>query len=132
MARILVVDDDEFFVTIMMQALKKDGHDVAFAYEGFTGMKAFDVFGFDAVVCDMMMPEQDGEETIKQLRASRPDIAIVAISGGFSDDKTDILDIARKQGADVTLKKPFLLQALTAAVDNALAERKRNRLAAIA
>ncbi|MCE9521589.1 MAG: response regulator [Alphaproteobacteria bacterium] len=133
MARVLVVDDDEFFVTLMMQALTKHGHDVAFALEGVTGMKAFGSFDFDAVVCDMMMPEQDGEETIRQLRTSRPNIAIVAISGGLSvagPTGADILDVALKQGANIALRKPFSLSALVAAVDAALASQRHRATAA--
>lgn len=135
MARVLVVDDDEFFVTLMMKTLEQQGHVVAFALEGVTGMKAFDLFMWDAVVCDMMMPEQDGAETIKQLRATHPNVAIVAISGGVGQEGSttvDVLDIALRNGADITLKKPFKLSALAASVDAALASRGGRLMAASA
>ena len=72
-------------------------------------------------------------QTIKQMRASRPDVAIVAISGGLSLGqwtKVDVLDIAGKLGADITLEKPFQLSELTAAVDASLASKQCASVAA--
>ena len=126
MARILVIDDDQLFVTLMVQALKQRGHEVEFAFDGVTGARTFARATFDAVICDIVMPEQEGVETIKQMRASCPDIAIVAISGGlrFGHASVDVLDIAEKLGADITLKKPFQLSELSSAVDTALAAHR--------
>lgn len=133
MANILVIDDDKLFVTLMVHTLTKHGHQVAFAFDGATGTRAFAKARFDAVVCDMVMPEQEGVQTIRQMRAEQPDIAIVAISGGLSfshSSKIDVLDIAKRLGADVTLKKPFQLSELVAAVDQALASRNSAQTAA--
>jgi DNA-binding response OmpR family regulator len=63
------------------------------------------------------------------MRAKRGDVGIVAISGGLSFSHTsniDILDVAAKLGADVTLKKPFQMSELAAAVDRALAAHGTN------
>ena len=133
MARVLVIDDDKLFVTLMVQALKQRGHDVEFALNGVSGVKLFGSSTFDAVVCDIVMPEQEGMQTIKQMRASRPDVAIVAISGGLSLGqwtKVDVLDIAGKLGAVITLEKPFQLSELTAAVDASLASKQCASVAA--
>ena len=126
MARILVIDDDQLFVKLMVHALKQRGHEVEFALDGVAGSNAFARSRFDVVVCDMVMPEQEGVQTIREMRAQRPDVAIVAISGGLSisrADSIDVLDIAGKLGADVTLKKPFQLSELAAAVERSLAVR---------
>lgn len=123
MARILIIDDDNLFVKLMVHSLTQRGHDVAFALDGLAGSKAFTASQFDVVVCDIIMPEQEGVETIKAMRSQRPDIGIVAISGGLSigrDTNLDVLKIAGQFGADVTLKKPFQLSELAAAVDKAL------------
>jgi DNA-binding response OmpR family regulator len=117
----------------MVHTLTKHGHQVEFAFDGTTGTRAFAKARFDAVVCDMVMPEQEGVQTIRQMRAEQPDIAIVAISGGLSfshSSKIDVLDIAKRLGADVTLKKPFQLSELVAAVDQALASRNSAQTAA--
>jgi len=123
MARVLVIDDDELFVKLMVQALKQRGHDVEFALDGRVGSEAFVASRFDVVVCDLVMPHQEGFETIRKMRRERPDIGIVAISGGLtvSTAKIDILRMAEQFGADVTLSKPFKLSELVVAVDTALA-----------
>jgi CheY-like chemotaxis protein len=124
MARVLIIDDDELFIKLMVHALKQRGHEVEFALDGLAGSRVFSQSRFDVVVCDIVMPEQEGVETIKMMRRERPDVGIVAISGGLSLSHTtniDVLHIAGQFGANATLKKPFQLSDLTAAVDSVLA-----------
>jgi CheY-like chemotaxis protein len=126
MARVLIVDDDELFIKLMVHALRQRGHDVEFALNGLAGSRKFEAGHYDVVVCDIVMPEQEGVETIKIMRRARPDVGIVAISGGLSLSHTtniDVLHIAGQFGANMTLKKPFQLSELTAAVDRVLASR---------
>lgn len=123
MARVLVIDDDALFVKLMVHTLKQRGHEVEFALDGLAGSRAFNGSPFDVVVCDIVMPEQEGVETIKSMRRDRPEVGIVAISGGLSLGPTsniDVLHIAGQLGADVTLKKPFQLSELASAVELAL------------
>jgi DNA-binding response OmpR family regulator len=125
MARILLVDDDELFIKLMVHALKQRGHEVDFALDGIAGSRMFQASNYDVVVCDIVMPEQEGVETIKIMRRARPDVGIIAISGGLSLSHTtniDVLHIAGRFGANATLKKPFQLSELTATVDSVLAE----------
>lgn len=132
MARILVIDDDQLFVKLMVSALKQRGHEVEFALDGMMGERTLATSHFDAVVCDLVMPEQEGMQTIRQMRTHRPDVAIVAISGGLGfshSTNVDILDFAGKLGADVTLKKPFQLSELAAAVELSLAARRSTQSA---
>ena len=127
MARVLVIDDDELFVKLMCHSLKQKGHEISFALDGNQGWKIFNGAEFDVVVCDIVMPEQEGIETIKRMRRLRPDVGIVAISGGLSVShatKIDVLDIVQKLGANATLKKPFQLSELTATVDRVLAAKQ--------
>ena len=133
MARVLVIDDDQLFVKLMVHSLKQRGHEVEFALDGATGARTFAKSHFDAVVCDIVMPEQEGVQTIKQMRAHRPDAVIVAISGGLNfshASNIDVLDIAGKLGADVTLKKPFQLSELAAALNASLAARQLGKSSA--
>ena len=127
--RVLVVDDDQLFVRLMTAALTQRGHEVQFALDGASGERLFNSVPFDAVVCDIVMPDQDGVQTIRQVRTKRGDVGIVAISGGLSfshSSNIDILDVAAKLGADVTLKKPFQMSELVASVDRAIAARGTN------
>jgi len=82
MARVLVIDDDELFVKLMCHSLKQKGHTVEFALDGQQGWKAFCAGQFDLVICDIVMPQQEGFETIKRMRQQNADVGIVAISGG--------------------------------------------------
>jgi DNA-binding response OmpR family regulator len=130
MARVLIVDDDELFIKLMVHALKQRGHDVEFAMDGLAGSRKFEAGHYDVVVCDIVMPEQEGVETIKIMRRARPDVGIVAISGGLSLSHTtniDVLHIAGQFGANMTLRKPFQLSELTAAVDAVLASQQTAR-----
>jgi len=123
MARVLVVDDDELFVKLMCHSLKQKGHTVEFALNGQQGWKIFRDSQFDVVVCDIVMPEQEGIETIKRMRQHNADVGIVAISGGLSrslPSNLDVLDIVLKLGANAALKKPFPLSELAACVERVL------------
>ena len=128
LARVLVIDDDEVFVNLMVDALRERGHHVSFALDGHAGSKLFRSFPFDVVVCDLVMPEQEGLETIRTIRTDNADVAIVAVSGGLATaPQIDVLHIASQFGADLTLRKPFKLRQLTAAVDEALVVRSAVR-----
>src|SRR5262249_17882526 len=109
------------------------GHDVGFALDGDAGYRLFKEAEFDAVVCDIVMPEREGIETIQQMRADRPALGIVAISGGLhlgEHTSIDVLDVVEKLGADISVKKPFQMSALCKAVDDAIAAH--NHVAATA
>jgi len=135
MARILVIDDDEFFVKVMVRVLRDQQHVVEFALDGLEGEAAFMASHFDLVICDIVMPQQEGLQTIRQMRSRNPDTAILAISGGMTSGRAksiDILDLAAKIGADMVLKKPFKPQELVSAVVDALWLNKVRLQAAIA
>lgn len=128
--RVLVIDDDQLFVKLMVHALSQRGHQVEFALDGVSGERLFATSVFDAVICDIVMPEQEGVQTIKHMRIARPDAAIIAISGGLSFSHSasiDVLEIASKFGADGTLKKPFQLSELCDAVERSISARKALR-----
>jgi DNA-binding response OmpR family regulator len=128
MARVLIIDDDALFIRLMAHALKQRGHEVESALDGLAGSRMFEASHYDVVVCDIVMPEQEGVETIKLMRRKSPDAGIIAISGGLSLSHTtniDVLHIAGQFGANITLKKPFQLSELTSAVDTLLERRSR-------
>lgn len=120
MAKVLVIDDDKFVVAVIAGTLKNCGNEVSVAYDGEVGEQMFDDGEFDVVVCDMLMPRQEGIETIRHMRRTKPGVAIVAVSGGLSSD-FDVLGVAKQMGAHVTLPKPFHAPQIIAAVEQALA-----------
>jgi CheY-like chemotaxis protein len=63
------------------------------------------------VITDILMPEQDGIETIAQLRREFPDVRIIAMSGASSMTGFDYLSVPRELGARI-LRKPFDISEL--------------------
>jgi DNA-binding response OmpR family regulator len=105
--KILVIDDDDLICCTLARILSTQGHEVATASDGRRGMAAFRRVPPDLVITDIIMPEQEGIETIRQMRRERPQTKIVAISGAAGPDGFDILAMARRLGADDVLAKPF-------------------------
>lgn len=107
MAKILIIDDDEPIRDSLEAVALAAGHDVRTAPDGRKGLTAYADFHPDLVVTDIIMPEQDGLETITQLRRLTRTMPIIAISGGDRFGGFSSLAAARKLGADRTLTKPF-------------------------
>lgn len=120
MARILIIDDDDTLRGIIAKSLTHAGHTVSQANNGRKGVALFKSAPTDLVITDLVMPEQEGMETIKVLHAGFPDLPIIAMSGGL-DGSPLYLDLTRRLGARITLTKPFTLQQLKVAIDEILA-----------
>src|SRR3974390_701275 len=107
MTRILLIEDDSALRRMLYYDLIAAGYAVSEAVHGADGLVQLRNNPVDLVIPDMLMPEMDGVETIQQLRRSFPDVKIMAISGGGLASPDHYLRIAKKLGADKTLKKPF-------------------------
>ncbi len=117
MARILVIDDDVMLQRLLKETLTVLGHEVCQAFDGREGVGACRESPPDLVLTDVMMPEQDGLQTIRELRRLCPDVKIIAMSGGsFAFPQLDVLSLARHFGARQVLYKPFAHEDLTAAL----------------
>lgn len=115
--RILLIDDDAMLRQTIRRMLGSAGHEVVEAENGRVGLDAFRKQKVDAVVTDIIMPQKEGIETIRDLRVLNPQVRIVAMSGGGRTHQMDFLSIAAKLGADTTLTKPFRKEALLACVE---------------
>jgi DNA-binding NtrC family response regulator len=118
MARILVIDDEPDMRVLLEQTLKAAGHEVILAADGREGVERYRASPADLVITDLYMPNQEGLETIGELRRRFPEVAIIAMSGKAA--ALTMLSIARKFGAIGILHKPFLTEELIAAVGKAL------------
>jgi DNA-binding response OmpR family regulator len=127
MATVLLIDDDEMLRTVLAIALDAAGHVVLQAEDGQKGLEAVRTNSIDIVITDLIMPVQEGVETIMTLRRERPKLPVVAISGGASNSKL-YLDIAGKIGAKRMLGKPFAPRQLVALIEEVLAEEKQRVL----
>ncbi len=108
MTRILVVDDEELVRETLCNMLEDAGYETIEAGNGVEALHVFDEHEVDLVVTDIFMPEKEGLETIAELRQKRPEVKIVAISGGGGDGNMDYLEYATRFGASSVLTKPFL------------------------
>ncbi len=116
-ADILVVDDEPNIRSLMRTALEDAGHSVVEAGSGREAIKLVASARPDIVLMDIVMPDMDGIETIRQLREDAPGLRIIALSGGGIHGFTDYLRYARALGADDSLQKPISLKALVARVE---------------
>lgn len=113
--KILIVDDDAPIRTYISRILSGDEFSVAEAEDGTACLEYLQDNRADLVIMDMIMPNQEGLETIMSIRKQYPGIKLIAISGGYG---ADFLEIAGKLGATAALKKPFDRQTLLTAVNN--------------
>ncbi|MEM7350626.1 MAG: response regulator [Acidobacteriota bacterium] len=113
MPRILAIDDDENVRDILRRMLSRRGYDVLLADNGKEGIRIFRQQAeqgdpIDLVVTDILMPEKEGLETIRELRQGFPQVKIIVMSGGGGlGEPGNILNAARKLGASYSFQKPI-------------------------
>jgi len=122
MRRILVVDDDTQIRHMLREILEREGYEVAVAENGREALALFDRHPTDLIITDLIMPEQDGVETIMEFTQKYPAVKIIAISGGGRIGPRDYLEMATALGARRTFYKPFKRQDILTAVQELLAE----------
>lgn len=122
MSRILVVDDDEMIRLLLRRVLEKAGHEVCEAPDGRVAMKIYSEQKPDCVITDLIMPDQEGIETIQQMRRHAHTAPIIATSGQSSLMVAHYLKIARALGADAVVEKPFSIAQMLELVTRLLAQ----------
>ena len=118
---VLVVDDDVAVRSSLEMLLEAYGYQVVLARDGRQGLAAFRANSPDVVLMDLMMPIQDGLETIAMIRREWPKAYIIAMSGGAGVGNWDGLAAARKLGTDQAIEKPFEADDLLALLRGATA-----------
>jgi two-component system response regulator MprA len=119
--RVLVVDDDPDVRDAVETALELEGHRVVAEADGLAALRRLSHAEFDAVVLDVLMPNLDGFEVCRRLRAAGNRTPILILTARDSEEDTiHGLDV----GADDYLVKPFALGELLARV-RALLRRTR-------
>ncbi len=126
MTRILVVEDDEQVRTMLCMTLRQAGYETLEADSGRSAREVQARQPADLVVTDIIMPEEDGLETIMHFRKNYPRTRLIAISGGGRVDARDFLKDAQLLGAAVTFQKPVDRRQLLGAVRDLLGETKRD------
>lgn len=106
MAKIVLIDDEPAMRRATLRALQAGGHMVDAYENGLAAIEHLAREAPDLLITDIFMPEMEGLETIRRVRALRPELPIVAMSG-FALGDGNYLQIAEKFGAVASLKKPF-------------------------
>lgn len=114
--KIVVIDDDVQFRTMIIEMLERQDYEVFAASDGEEGLKVWQNVNPDLVITDIIMPNKEGIETILELKRLNSDIKIIAISGGGRTNAQDNLRSAKLLGASLTLSKPFESSELLSAV----------------
>ncbi|HWF59077.1 MAG TPA: response regulator [Nitrospira sp.] len=113
MPSVLVVDDQDQVRQLIRETLELAGYQVEEARDGKEGLDRYRARATDLVIMDILMPDQDGLETIMTLRREFPDTRIIAMTGGTDTiGILNFLDVAKMLGAGRTLQKPFELKVL--------------------
>ena len=122
--KILIVEDEQLLAESIMALLTANGFEAEAVYDGKSGLEYADLGIYDLVVLDVMLPELDGFQVAKRLRAAKcgtPILMLTARSG--LEDRIEGLDA----GADYYLAKPFDSRELLACV-NALLRRQGSQV----
>ena len=117
---ILVVDDEEQVRNMIRTMLENVGYEVSEAPNGRVALRSHHDHPADLIITDLIMPEKEGIETIREIKRDFPEVKIIAISGGGVNKPAQYLDLAGKIGADLTLAKPFKRNELLQAVSTLL------------
>jgi len=104
------------------ETLEGMGYQVTEASTGADALADFLIQPSDVVITDLLMPEVDGFETIRQLKTISPALKVIAMSGGGRIGSGRYLDVAKNLGAEHTLKKPFTRTELVEALHEVLGE----------
>ncbi len=118
--RILVVDDEPDFCSIVQGQLEKEGFDVELAYNGVEGMEKVQANPPDAIVLDVMMPEKDGYEMCKELKADSnlceiPVLLLTAVASHVTSTRYSHAD-GMSTEADDYIAKPASAEAISQSI----------------
>lgn len=122
--RILVVDDEPDFASIVKENLEKEGFDVEVAYDGVEGIAKVKQNPPDAIVLDVMMPEKDGYEMCAELKgdaafADIPIVLLTAVADHVGSTRYSHAD-GMSTEADDYLPKPASAEEITSSVKGLL------------
>ena len=111
-----VVDDDDGVRKTIALNLREMGFDTVEVADGRRVADVLSRHPVDVLLVDMIMPDKDGIEVIRDAREAWPNLRIVAVSGGGAIGADLYLNLASHVGADACLSKPFSDATLRAAV----------------
>jgi DNA-binding response OmpR family regulator len=111
--KVLVVEDDELTRKGLVEVLSTEGYQTVEAADGLRALEAYDRERPDFICLDIMMPELDGYEVCRRIRAQDPDVPVIFLSAkGEEIDRVVGLEL----GADDFITKPFGVREVVARI----------------
>lgn len=124
--KILLVDDEETMVKYLSRRLIRRGFDVRVAYDGLSALEEIKKNDFDLVLLDVLMPEMDGIETLKEIKKIKPETEVIMLTGHAS---VEVGIEGMKAGAFNYILKPFnpneLIEEINLACEHRRIPKKR-------
>lgn len=121
---VLIIDDDDAIREYVRFVIEKNGCSVFEAIDGNEGVAAARRNPPDLVITDLVMPDKEGIETIREIKKICPQCRIIAMSGSVNSDT--YLTMALHLGAHCVIRKPFERAQLEEAIQQALPEASCN------
>lgn len=115
--KILIIDDDVTSLDIVDFLFEKKGFDVTRSTDGFQALKEIGEQPFDIILIDLMMPEMNGQECIREIRKRGVGAPIVAFT---ASDDPDLHQEALDSGCQIVLTKPCRPAVLVEHIKNLL------------
>ncbi len=122
---ILVVEDEASVANGLKMILNEEGFRVDLAADGHSAMETFRGEGFDLVVADLKLPDINGMDVLRSIKAEKPSTEAIIITGYPS---VETVVESKKLGVRDYLRKPFSENEFLTAVNEALQERGREEL----
>lgn len=107
--RILIVDDDHSMANTLQDILKVKGYEAEAAYSGREGMEKVAQGHFDCVLTDIKMPEVNGVQLCRAIKAGQPELPVVLMTAYPADN---LVNEGLKEGVIDILIKPFEMDKL--------------------
>ena len=123
MKKILIIDDDKKLSDLLIDYLKKYSFEPVSVENPLDGLSELEKINYDFVILDIMMPDMDGFETLKEIRKTKDIPVIMLTARGETTDKIVGLEL----GADDYLSKPFEPRELLARIQSVFRRMKNKR-----
>ena len=108
MTKILIIDDEPQIQTMLTKLFREEGYEVEAASNGNQGLQMFKASSYDLVITDIIMPEKEGLETIRDLKKIDPSVKIIVMTGGSNKYNSEMyLELGVKFGAITAFEKPI-------------------------
>lgn len=124
MAKILIIEDDTDINNLLARIMREQGYEAVQAYSGTEGKLRLELERYDLLLLDLMLPGMMGEDLIRAIRLTDPDLPIIVLSAKSGlEDRVLVLEL----GADDYLVKPFAASEVAARVAGCLRRSVRRQ-----